>query len=192
MNRLLHLGARSYEVEWAAAVSGAGAVLDRPRVLGAEAALVVLRRALREAPGHPVLGRLLEDILPGARAHLDDDEVLALLGSMLRARRLLVREQPVMPLAGFGAEPVADAGAVEPPQPAVARPARTELTWIEIQLIGEDNQPIPGERYRIELTDGSVREGRLNEEGLARVDGIDPGQCQVTFPALDEEAWVPA
>jgi len=90
-----------------------------------------------------------------------------------------------MPLVGVDG----DVREVESSPPPSARPARIELTWIEIQLIGEDNQPIPAERYRIELHDGSVREGQLDEKGLARVDGIDPGQCLVTFPALDEEAW---
>lgn len=182
VKRLLRVGARCYEVSWAGTAAGA----DAPgRALDADAALAVLRRAAREDPAHPALGRIVEEVLPGARARLEDDAALALLGGLLRARRLIVRERPGVPLGTFGGE-LAEAG---PPQPADARPARTELTWIEIQLIGEDDQPIPGERYRIELPDGSVREGRLNDKGLARVDGIDPGQCVVTFPALDEEAW---
>jgi hypothetical protein len=62
-------------------------------------------------------------------------------------------------------------------------------TWIAIQLVGEDGKPIPNVAYRIVLTDGSTREGNLDEEGSARVDGIDPGTCVVTFPELDQEAW---
>jgi hypothetical protein len=65
----------------------------------------------------------------------------------------------------------------------------TPCTWIEIYLIGEDGGPIPGEAYRIELPDGSVREGRLDADGLSRVDDVDPGICLVTFPNLDREAW---
>lgn len=182
MKRLLRVGARCYEVLGRDAASSAGAPV---RVLDADAALVVLRRAALEDPGQPVLGRLLDEVLPGARPRLEAAAALALLGGLLRARRLIVREQPGVPLGSFGAD-IAEA---QPPRPAEARPVRTELTWIEIQLLGEDDQPIPGERYRIELPDGSVREGRLNDKGLARVDGIDPGQCVVTFPALDEEAW---
>jgi hypothetical protein len=64
-------------------------------------------------------------------------------------------------------------------------------TWIEICLIGEDGQPIPGEAYRVTFPDGSFREGRLDASGLSRVDGIGPGTCLVTFPDLDEEAWAP-
>lgn len=64
-----------------------------------------------------------------------------------------------------------------------------EKSWIEIELVGEDEQPIPGEKYRITLPDGRVDEGTLDGNGFARVDGIDPGTCQITFPDLDKEAW---
>jgi hypothetical protein len=43
--------------------------------------------------------------------------------------------------------------------------------------------------YRITLPDGSVAEGTLDENGFARVEGIVPGTCQITFPSLDKEAW---
>ncbi|WP_437285476.1 hypothetical protein [Sorangium sp. So ce406] len=68
-------------------------------------------------------------------------------------------------------------------------PPRSVVTWVELSLVGEDDMPIPGEQYRIELPDGSVRDGRLDSRGLARIDGIDPGTCSITFPALDQDAW---
>jgi hypothetical protein len=61
--------------------------------------------------------------------------------------------------------------------------------WIEIQLVGEDNKPIAGEPYKITLPDGTVDSGTLDEKGSARVDGIDAGTCQVTFPNRDKDAW---
>jgi len=64
-------------------------------------------------------------------------------------------------------------------------------TWIEIQLIGEDDQPIPGAKYRVKMPDGSVREGTLDQEGVAGFDGISAGDCEVSFPELDEGAWTP-
>lgn len=63
--------------------------------------------------------------------------------------------------------------------------------WIEVELIDEEDQPVPGEKYKIELPDGSVAEGTLDEKGLARIDGIDSGTCKITFPELDKEAWEP-
>ena len=63
-------------------------------------------------------------------------------------------------------------------------------SWIEIELVDQDKQPVPGEPYRITLPDGeTVAEGTLDEKGFARVDGIDSGTCKITFPNLDKDAW---
>lgn len=64
-------------------------------------------------------------------------------------------------------------------------------SWIAIKLVDENNMCIPGEAYRITLPDGTKIEGELDEKGYAKVSGIDPGTCQVTFPELDKEAWKP-
>jgi len=63
------------------------------------------------------------------------------------------------------------------------------LTWIEIELVDSDGRPVSGERYRITLPDGSVYERSLDARGFARVDGIDPGTCKVTFPNLHKSSW---
>ena len=69
---------------------------------------------------------------------------------------------------------------------------RDKKHWIEIELVDEDGNAVPGEPYRITLPDGTtVADGTLNEKGWARVDHIDPGTCQVTFPNLDKDAWEP-
>ncbi|OAD18647.1 hypothetical protein THIOM_005748 [Candidatus Thiomargarita nelsonii] len=63
-------------------------------------------------------------------------------------------------------------------------------SWIEIELVGEDDQPVAGERYRITLPDGiTVAQGTTDSKGLARITGIDPGTCQIMFPDLDKDAW---
>jgi len=64
-----------------------------------------------------------------------------------------------------------------------------ELSWIEIELVGEDDKPIPGEKYRVTLPDNSVDEGTLDSQGYARVEGFEKGSCKITFPDLDKEAW---
>ena len=65
-------------------------------------------------------------------------------------------------------------------------------SWIEIELVDRQNKPVPGEPYRIILPDDqTVAEGTLDEKGFARVDGIDPGTCRVTFPNLEKQAWKP-
>lgn len=64
-----------------------------------------------------------------------------------------------------------------------------EKTWIEIELVDENDEPVAGEKYRITLPDERVASGTLDQNGFARVSGIDPGTCQITFPDLDKNAW---
>jgi type VI secretion system secreted protein VgrG len=63
--------------------------------------------------------------------------------------------------------------------------------WIEIELRDEEDNPVAGERYQVTLPDGAAASGTLDDKGRARVDHIDPGNCQVTFPNLDQDAWEP-
>lgn len=77
---------------------------------------------------------------------------------------------------------------VEPHKPS-KKDEEKKPSWIEIEMVGEDDKPIVGEAYRIKLPEGSVVEGTLDDKGFARVDGIEPGNCQITFPNLDCEAW---
>lgn len=64
-------------------------------------------------------------------------------------------------------------------------------SWVEIQLVGEDDAPIPNEKYALKLPGGKLLEGTLDKEGKTRVDGIPPGRCDVSFPDLDKTAWTP-
>ncbi len=73
--------------------------------------------------------------------------------------------------------------------PAEELPDEPATSWIEIELVDEDEQPVPGARFELRLPDGSIREGRLNANGLARVSGIEPGTCEICFPDLDAECW---
>jgi type VI secretion system secreted protein VgrG len=80
------------------------------------------------------------------------------------------------------------AASAPPKTPFKPQPAKT--SWIEIELVDESGAPVPGAAYQVVLPDGSTAEGTLDEKGLARIDGIDPGNCQITFPDLDQDAWV--
>ena len=87
----------------------------------------------------------------------------------------------------FGAREV---GSTVQPCPSKTRPK--PVHWVEIELIGEDGKPIPGEAYRVTLPNGDVARGYLDQEGRAKVENIeDPGACQIAFPDLDAEAWDP-
>lgn len=67
------------------------------------------------------------------------------------------------------------------------KPDKKKKSWIEIELKDDDGNPVAGEPYRVEVPDGSLAEGTLDEKGFARVEGIDPGNCVVSFPRRDEE-----
>ncbi|HBI23675.1 MAG: hypothetical protein A2Y48_01665 [Nitrospirae bacterium RIFCSPLOW2_12_42_9] len=75
----------------------------------------------------------------------------------------------------------------EKSKPSPATEPKT--TWIEIKLIDPEGNPINGVKYRIELPNGSVKEGTLNSSGKAYIDGIDPGTCKVSFPNIDTAEW---
>lgn len=59
-----------------------------------------------------------------------------------------------------------------------------ETHWIEVQLMSDDDppEPVPGARYVIELPNGQIVTGVLDDSGMVRLDGIPPGQCKVSFP----------
>jgi len=64
-----------------------------------------------------------------------------------------------------------------------------KTSWIEIELLDEEDNPVPGEKYEIELPDGTLAKGSLDGNGFARVDGVKEGECKVSFPELDQEDW---
>jgi hypothetical protein len=72
------------------------------------------------------------------------------------------------------------------------QPCPLKKHWLTIELVGEDGSPVPNEKYRVILPDGSVREGALNGRGTATFEELKEGECQVSFPGLDSEAWEPA
>jgi hypothetical protein len=76
----------------------------------------------------------------------------------------------------------------KPPQTEEEKKQKT--SWIEIEMVDEEDNPVPGEKYRITLPDGeTVAEGTLDDKGFARVEGIEPGTCKITFPELDKDTW---
>jgi hypothetical protein len=76
-------------------------------------------------------------------------------------------------------------------KPVVVSTASPDTTtFIEIELVDEEGNPVPGESFEVTLPDGTVVDGSLDDQGQARVEGIDPpGSCQITFPDLDKDAW---
>ncbi len=68
-------------------------------------------------------------------------------------------------------------------------PCQDSKTWIEVQLVDQDDVPVPDQRYLVQLPDGSQMSGNLDAEGKVRFDPIVPGTCQVNFPDINDQEW---
>lgn len=76
----------------------------------------------------------------------------------------------------------------KPPQTAEEK--QKKKSWIEIEAKDNKQKPMAGEPYKVILPDGqTAAEGTLDEKGFARVEGIEPGNCKVSFPRRDKSAW---
>jgi hypothetical protein len=72
--------------------------------------------------------------------------------------------------------------------PAQEKP-KEKKAWIEIILVDNDGKPMSGVKYRITPPSGAPVEGTLDQNGQAGLYQIEPGNCKITFPDLDREAW---
>jgi hypothetical protein len=61
--------------------------------------------------------------------------------------------------------------------------------WVEIVMVDQEGIPVPGQTYEIRVPDGTVVLGSTDAKGRGRVDGIDAGDCKITFPQLDKDVW---
>jgi len=74
----------------------------------------------------------------------------------------------------------------KPPSKRDAPPAEEKVNFIAVNLVDEAGRPVRGRRYRIELPNGTTREGRFDDSGTIRFDDVDPGT--VRFLLFDPEA----
>lgn len=84
-----------------------------------------------------------------------------------------------------GTVPVHPAAPRDPRRPA--QPQTT--TWVEVALITAGGRRVAGEPIRVTTPSGAVVESHLDEVGVFRRDGLDPGICDVTFPRIDGREW---
>jgi hypothetical protein len=93
---------------------------------------------------------------------------------------------------GGPAKPTKTKAPQHKPPPEDQPPAEKKLSWIEFALENDEGKPVPGEYYELKLPDGTtVASGTLSDKGHARVEGIDPGSCEIKFPELDKDSWEP-
>jgi hypothetical protein len=119
-----------------------------------------------------------------------EDVVTRLAGALVRGQLVLMRAGAIAaPIVGPpGEEKVSEHAGEEAFSTLEAGPP---THWVEIQLVGEDGEGIPGQRYRIVAPDGVEWRGFTDSLGVARLSRIPGGTCEVFFPDLDAEAWEP-
>jgi hypothetical protein len=63
-----------------------------------------------------------------------------------------------------------------------------KTTFISIKLTDEKGNAVVGEKFEVELPDGSVSKGTLDIDGSAKVEGFEAGPCKVRFPNLEDDS----
>ena len=64
-----------------------------------------------------------------------------------------------------------------------------ETTWIEIQMNDRAGFGVANTKFKLETTDGRIIHGVTDGNGLARVEGITPGNHKITFPDLPQDGF---
>lgn len=91
--------------------------------------------------------------------------------------------------AAAAASAGAGAAAAAPTHNPEDKKNKEKTHWVEVELVDDAGQPLPGMAYEVKLPDGSVSTGTTDEKGVGRITNIDPGNCEITFPNLDQDAW---
>lgn len=152
------------------------------------------RSIVEEASNREALVRALVtlgDCTEGEAPSLPMDEVRARARQAFASQSitLVPHTRDLRPICDVFTLPTESLADELPPPEEEMRASHT----LELELVDEDDEPVPGEPYRVELPGGRVVEGRLNAQGRAMLTGIeDSGNCKVTFPKLDEAVWQPA
>ena len=134
----------------------------------------IRRRLGREMPGAP-LGRMSdEQVLRTYRHHVE---------KWLAAEQAGARRRRAVGLGSASEEATAAAPAAE------ERMKEATKTFFAIEAVNARGEAVPDLRYRVKLADSSVREGRLDDKGCARLNGVPEGSCALSFPDLNEGDW---
>jgi len=64
-----------------------------------------------------------------------------------------------------------------------------ETTWVDLELVDEEEEPVAGEKYIVTDSAGKEFKGTLDSNGKAHVTGIAIGEVSVSYPELDSGSW---
>jgi hypothetical protein len=146
-----------------------------------------VRRGERYQVVHPNEAKpILENLAVNASntekaAFLEAVSMLPLQAGVAHSKVLLLRGVVHRISSSTSSEP-----ALTPSQ--IARSVR-EQHWVEIELVGEDGVGISGEEYLIVTSDKQQYSGVTDADGVVRVENVLPGECKISFPKLDRDAW---
>ncbi len=144
-----------------------------------------IRALLSRDPGNrAALKRLIDAVAPGNSADLDDEALCHHVARLIERGLIQTR------LIRAAAQPSETLVRLESVAPVPVPLEPEEDHWIEVLVVGEDDEALVGIECAITLPDGKVVRRKTNRDGLVRLEGIsNPGQCDISFPALDAEAW---
>lgn len=158
--------------------------------LAPEAASASLRRILNDRTSREHLRLLAKEWTPAHQLRAWDDQELhrKYLDWISRGEVRIVAQAPESGRSTtFSASgPVGKPAEASPPPP----PKKKKKSWIALELVDQDGEPVANEKFKVELPDGSVQTGNLDSQGKFRIEEIDPpGTCKVSFPELDAADW---
>jgi len=146
----------------------------------AHAALQVIERAIH----HPTNPRQLSDLgqaltRSGLRS-VSTPNWNAVLSAFRSGEMVLLKRSVPVPLTRATREESVE---------AQLKSAKLVKTWVEMEVVDMEGNPVQGKRFLCALPDGSVQEGVLDRTGRVRFDGIDPGNCSFMLADQDRESW---
>jgi hypothetical protein len=163
--------------------------IGRARRYDRASAQAILDRLSTQSEHMAEMRVCLATLMPaGQVAEMDDLSVIDALATRIARHEVTFvwfrpAEANAPEIIGEGGPPVEAAAAAKEKEER-----KEEQHFIEIELVAEDepHDPVAFAKYVVELPDGSIREGYLDEKGKARIDGIPKGDCKVTFPEYGE------
>ena len=154
------------------------------------------RRFLRRYLGHALaMGSMRRALLNTAdqnlRRNSDHDVVEAIVPLLVSSQLVVITS--AQHTGGGGAISATPQTPVVFEPAAPAPPPREGVHWIEIDLVDDADEPFGLQKYVVVLPDGEKIQGRLDDDGHARIANIvNPGECEIHFPSFDMDAWEPA
>lgn len=98
--------------------------------------------------------------------------------------RHIKNENSMQQSGGHSSAPAVIAASTASAAPVSSRTmadAAAETTFIELEYLYQDSDPVQNAPYKVTLSDGSILEGSLDETGKARLDDVVAGSYKVTL-----------